>query len=276
MGTIADSQCVSTQVDRRDGGLLTFSQAGGHYLRTTFAVEGDRVRREVVATIGPSGLRPQSFPLLLEQSADGGTIAYTLPASGEVAIENPGAVPALRVKAPRTISISLSGDGRLLATKDSVPGEGLQVWDARTGQEVISSRELKAESNMAFAPNGESLALIKIKNGRNRVLLLSTTDWTIRHELDLGAPMTRAVELAWSPDGRFFATVGNRRVNLFRGSTLEPLASWEEPGAVARIAFSPDSRYLALAGDGITIRDLKLVEAQLRAMNLGWDAPAKP
>lgn len=122
-------------------------------------------------------------------------------------------------------------------------------------------------TSMSFLPDGQILAVAYASPffyGKNSIDFWAATSWTINTSMDTG----KLQEVAFSPDGRFFATSPDRfaiqvwdltdKVFLYRIPT-------SFTGAVNRFAFSPDGSFLASGHyDGmVRIWDLEANELAL-------------
>ena len=129
----------------------------------------------------------------------------------------------------------------------------------------------------AWAPDGDSIAFVRCGSGKCAIFTRSITAGAERKMLDLRDD--RYYALAWSPDGRSIAYAARSTVSepyaLFLLSVesriSRPLTSPAE-GDVLRVAFSPDSRTLALVRiqtDGIAVHLLALDTGHTRALLSG-------
>jgi hypothetical protein len=135
---------------------------------------------------------------------------------------------------------AFSPDGRRLVTGG---GERLQVWEARSGQEV-QAVELRSGGvpSLCFRPDGRRLAVVLWHGQGVRVF-----DWDGEK---LGAAQTLANRLAvgtvvYSPDGKVLARGDTSGFKLWNAETLEELRTVATPAL--QLAFAPDSRTLFAA-----------------------------
>jgi WD40 repeat protein len=161
-------------------------------------------------------------------------------------------------------TLAWSADGRLLATQADrykknpagpdfeIEASTIQVWDARTGKEVLSLGEV-ADPHfrlLAFAADGKSL-LVLDRPARQRPRELQwwdvATGGKVRHvELD-----ARLGRLALSPDGQTFASPfadGVYLGDVRAGKVRQALRA--RGGPFHGLAFAPDGRALAAVGLG--------------------------
>jgi WD40 repeat protein len=147
-----------------------------------------------------------------------------------------------------------SPDGQRLATLRG--GELVKIWDARTGQELLTLREKGATlSALCFSPDGQRLAGV----GMAGPLLV----WDARTGQRLLAAPTRMngiVSICFSTDGQRLACgCGNGgfpcEARVWDARTGEHvLTLWGHTDGVADVCPSPDGRWLATAGRDRTVR----------------------
>jgi WD40 repeat protein/tRNA A-37 threonylcarbamoyl transferase component Bud32 len=131
------------------------------------------------------------------------------------------------------------------------------IWDTKSWRVHSRFTEVNA-SRIEFSPNGRVGAVFSHERGGNviRKFDLKTGGPTI--PLDLFGPKG---SLAWSGDGRQIATVGNNgtlRILNSDDGTVKTIVDAHQGKGVEEIAFSPDSRYVAMEDrDGVaTVTDL--------------------
>jgi WD40 repeat protein/tRNA A-37 threonylcarbamoyl transferase component Bud32 len=179
-------------------------------------------------------------------SFDGKTLAVA-PEAGAVPLIDTatGAVRVVPGEPPGVIhALAVSRNSRLLATAGDGPAIGLR--DTVRGEVLATLSHPPKPSLLAFSPDDRWL----VSAGRGSPLRF----WDVaarREGRPLLAPPTDVLALAFAPDGRTLATAdGGRTVKLWDLSTGKALGTFEEPGPVNRLAWSPDGLALAAGCSG--------------------------
>ncbi len=147
-------------------------------------------------------------------------------------------------------AVAFSPDGRWLATASSK--NVAQVWDATTGQELLTVGSKAWRRNMegvVFSPDGRWLATAsddctaRIWDATSGEVLL-----TVTHVGQLWG-------LAFSPDGHRLATASDDcTARIWDATSGDELLTVTHDNWVRGVAFSPDGRWLATAGVDRTAR----------------------
>ncbi|MFO0952744.1 MAG: protein kinase [Isosphaeraceae bacterium] len=174
---------------------------------------------------------------LLASSSEDGTIRIWETASG-------GLRSTLRGPAGNVNSVEFSPDGKRLAC--AIQGKQAILWDVATGREERSFPHALAVQAVAFRPDGKRL-LTACNDGLIRV-------WDISDETSVALPGEQAAlnGVAVRPDGLQIAAIGSdRSLSVW---TLDRRFGSSQPAVQklcfipAATAYSPDGRYLAVAG----------------------------
>jgi WD40 repeat protein len=158
-----------------------------------------------------------------------------------------------------TWTMDLSPEGKLVAT-GTMPGsleDQVELWDTETGKKTGAM--LTGTNNIicaVFSPDGKRLAVAH----DHRVEILDVAARRVVRELDTtkaGAMNDRSFWwLSWSPDGKHLAaTVPGKKAAWLWAATGEHLHTFRLPGTNSFtggfmcLAFSPDSKSVAIGGD---------------------------
>jgi WD40 repeat protein/tRNA A-37 threonylcarbamoyl transferase component Bud32 len=135
---------------------------------------------------------------------------------------------------------AFSADGKRLVSGGD---DRLQVWDARSGQEVQTlDLHPGIVPSLSFSPGGRRLA-VALWHGQG----VKVFDWdgeklgavrTLEHRLPV-------VGVAYSPDGKFLASGDQSVFKLWNAESLEEVRTVTTPAQ--QLAFAPDSRVLFAA-----------------------------
>lgn len=140
--------------------------------------------------------------------------------------------------------IAFSPDGELVA------GAGLEgdliVWSVEDGDEVASADLGNGIGSISFSPDGTQLA---VASGDGVAILEAESG----DEVDTLAA-ARGADPVWSPDGRWIAGVTSEGYpTVWDATTFEAVETLPGQPATA-VAFSPDSRSLAVTADPGNVR----------------------
>jgi WD40 repeat protein/serine/threonine protein kinase len=139
---------------------------------------------------------------------------------------------------------SAGGGGRNGTTGELISGE-VKVWDAASGQEVLTLKGHGPVGGVVYSPDGRRLASW---DTRGTVLWDAASGQEV-----LTLPMVYGV--AYSPDGRRLASKGDGTVRVFDPANGQELLTLKgHKGPVRGVAYSPDGRRLASAGEDRTVR----------------------
>jgi WD40 repeat protein/tetratricopeptide (TPR) repeat protein len=149
-------------------------------------------------------------------------------------------------------SVCFSPDGRRLASASGHYGRGgeVKVWDAQTGQELLSLQGHGAGhevTGVCFSPDGRRLAsastdrTVKVWNAQ-----------TGQERQTLKGHRGSVLSVCFSPDSRRLASASDRTVKVWDAQTGQELLTLE--GAYGCVCFSPDGRRLASASTDRTVK----------------------
>ena len=148
--------------------------------------------------------------------------------------------------------VAFSADGKLLAagTHDNV----LTIWDtaAHAPRKVFEIPEAHDSVifNLAFAPDGKTL----ISVSRDKTIRV----WDVEKGNVIGDPLTEhtdwVLSVAYSPNGKFFVTGGDKTVRVWDAKTLKSIPLKGHSLFIHGVAVSPDSTRIASASRDKTAR----------------------
>jgi RNA polymerase sigma factor (sigma-70 family) len=176
--------------------------------------------------------------------------APSVPGNGGLfaAAEAPGEVMCFPVE-DRAQGVAFSPDCRRIVIGTVGVGVPVRVCDVSTGDEVWRTIGYDWCWTVAYAPDGESIA---VGFAEKSILILDARTGEVRREL----PSRGARSVCFSPDSRLLAAWhGDRRLRLWDvagGRVVHDLpGDW---GAVHDAAFTPDGKQLLVIGPGTVLR----------------------
>jgi hypothetical protein len=156
-----------------------------------------------------------------------------------------------------TLAFSLDDTRVFLARQDGA----LRAWETATGKEKLATdRQLPDGNDVLFLPLPPFAVFsadgMRLASAENRVTINLTDTATGKVILQLENQEATVNALALSADGKLVASArrlsedGKSRLQLWETATGKPVWEVQTERVVERMAFSPDSQLLALAGSG--------------------------
>jgi WD40 repeat protein len=172
---------------------------------------------------------------------------------------------------PFSAGISLSSDGRLLATSTwsgNAEGIGVKVWDAETGA-VVTELPVDGNSSVLFSCSGKWL----VTGSPVEYRFWEVGSWKPRHAIVRNGAAEMMGYMACSPDGKILALSRSRQgVQLVDPETGRELATFAEDDQ-SPLCFSHDGNYLVTGGitGRVHVWNVASVRQRLAEMNLDWE-----
>src|SRR2546421_7847848 len=172
---------------------------------------------------------------------------------------HPWVVKSLNM-APTIYALAWSPEGLRLASGGV--GTAVHVWDAATGQDIITytghSGLLADVWAFAWSPDGKRIASACSAASLDKTVHVwnaKTGSGILRYNSSYGLmPNFSVLSLAWSPQAdRIASTCGDKTIRLWNATTGKPISTFKTSSdSVSDVAWSPDGRYLALANGNST------------------------
>jgi WD40 repeat protein len=216
-------------------------------------------------------LATRRSPFLVAFAPDGRTAAVGQSGMGVVvSLCNPGTCQEAATLAGSpgayTVSLAYAPDGGLVtASLHYGPGRAhVQVrrWDLATAQAQQTFKYFVSSPSRHLSLFVGSTLSLAVGGYMGSVAICTPGKRNVKVTL----PERRALAQPWfSPDGRTVAVLRDRTVRLWDVKAKEVRASWKEGRKVLTLAFSPDSRLLAVGGNEGAVRFRDVATGKERA-----------
>jgi serine/threonine protein kinase/WD40 repeat protein len=262
-----------------DGKSLIASGRGGvGRLPIDAIVSGDSsavlASREVIAQA--------AFPCETALSRDGNRLVASL--AGDVInlydLDSPQTPVRMQSVPSFSWFVAISPNGRWAAASEKRNGD-IPVWDAATGERLAHLRTTdEGGALVSFSPDNRWLVVSEFGG----FVFYDTGSWSKVRRLS-GRGTACFGRIAFAPDMRSFAALGQQSVTLYETATFEDIATLSSsrrellapgyPEGAGGLSFSPDGGLLAVGTmqGSVQLWNLRSIRAQLAAMNLDWRLP---
>jgi serine/threonine protein kinase/WD40 repeat protein len=215
-----------------------------------------------------------------------GAVAFAFDASGRrlaaiasesrivfLSWDRPGDLQALGAH-PGADQLSVSADGRFVASGTFNRGRGIKVWDVEANR-LVQDLETESSGHGYFDPRGRWLAIAVPEVYR----FLRIERWEPARIHHRKSHQSLPGPLAWSPDGTVAALADTpSEILILDPETGEELGRFESsyPRRILSLAFSPDGGHLAaaLGNTAVELWDLRRIRDGLRTLGLDLEIPS--
>lgn len=154
---------------------------------------------------------------------------------------------------PQFYEVAWSPDNRRIASVHALMGKNieLQLWDALTGDHLVTYALNVFPSTMLWSPDGKYLAVAQAKT----VEIRDATTGKIA--LTYSEHTASITSMAWSPDGRYIASgasTNDHTVQVWESTSGKNVFTYRNhKNSILSLAWSPDSKQLASCDGGSDI-----------------------
>ena len=250
----------------RDGSIH-FSGRDGLFRRTVKRGAGGAIQ------LGPRERVLEGFASFLEWQGDSLAVSgrFNDAGRGGIALVRPDGGQGFLEATRSPDQFGVSPDGRWVAMA-TYPGGGGTIWDLSLELPAARDVETPGRAHFGFSADGRTLV-----TGLERVITFTdpADGRTVappvpRHDVQEIPSHLASSESA----GLLAVSTGPTEVTLCDGRSFEPLFTLDSPLTPfdCAMSFSPDGRFLALAGgtSRLMVWDLAWIREELTAMGLGW------
>ncbi len=202
------------------------------------------------------------------QSKDGRTVVVAVSGAGGriVDLDHPSILKPL-LPHPGVNKSSISPDGQWAAT-GCHHGTGIKVWSVRQNQ-LVCTLPIEGGATPLFSPDGRWLAT----NSADGLQLWKVGTWERGPHLTDGSPV-------FLPDSPLVGVCSGPVITLVDPDSGRTVAVLEDPNQdrVGAVFSSDGSQLVTMTIDSHSVHvwDLRRIRAELKAINLDWEAPDYP
>lgn len=212
--------------------------------------------------------QPNTITQHLATSKDGNIMAVLSQQRSAFVRDLTSDEPAVKLSPhPGAARIDVTPDGDFVATSPW-HGNGIRIWDRRTGELEVELAADESGANIHFSPNGKWL----VSSSRQQDSVFDTETWTQRVISD-GVADGATMRVACAPNSQYavvpYSASQFRLIDLATARTIAVLESPTRQQGIPVFSPSGDRLFFAVS-EGIHVWNLKQLRENLAEMELDW------